>query len=130
MTTLSKILSGIIVVLVIALGFFFFTAKAPTKLGAVYGNPSNVNTFVTASTTSVVANYPVVLHTVTLGSIAGDVVTIYNTASTTLATTSNIMAVVTEGTTTQSLTFDGAYNAGITYSQTATSSIEFNYQQN
>ena len=47
MTTLSKILSGIIAVLVLAFGFFFFTAKAPIKLGAVYGNPANVKTSAT-----------------------------------------------------------------------------------
>lgn len=129
MTKREKILTAIAVVLIlVAIGFTL--KQTPAKLGQVYGQPSNVNSYVTASTTATVANYPVILHTVTLGSIAGTVVTIYNTASSTLATTSNIMAVLTEGTTTQTLLFDGAFNSGLTIKQSATSSLTVTYQQN
>jgi hypothetical protein len=133
MTTTSKILSGIIVVLVLACGFFFFTAKAPTKLGSVYGvSAFNDYTDATLATTTL-ANYPGILHTILVTTpVANSVITVYDSASSTTAST--VVAKITVPATAANpfeLTFDNIFTKGLTIQQaTATSTLTAEYQQN
>lgn len=133
MTTTSKILSGIIVVLVLACGFFFFTAKAPTKLGAIYGTPA-FNDYVDATqATTTLAAYPGILHTILVTTpVANSVITVYDSASSTTAST--VVAKITIPASAPApfeLTFDNIFTKGLTVVQSgATSTLTAEYQQN
>ena len=134
MTTTSKILSGIIVVLVLACGFFFFTAKAPVKLGGVYGvSAFNDYTDATLATTTL-ATYPGILHTIVVGTpVASSVIKVYDAASTSTATTliATISIPSTPITAPFTLLFDNIQASGLTVAQSgATSTLTAEYQQN
>ena len=134
MTTSSKILSGIIVVLVVAFGFFFFTAKAPTKLGSVYGTPAFNDYTDAVSATTTLATYPGILHAIVVGTpVASSVIKVYDAASTSTATTliATISIPSTPITAPFTLLFDNIQASGLTVAQSgATSTFTAEYQQN
>ena len=133
MTTTSKILSGIIVVLVLACGFFFFTAKAPTKLGSVYSSPAFNDLTDATLVTTTLATYPGILHTILVTTpVANSVITVYDSASSTTAST--VVAKITIPASAPApfeLTFDNIFTKGLTIQQaTATSTLTAEFQQN
>lgn len=135
MTTLNKIFFGIVglAVIVVGLGFLIFRpAKAPT-LGSVYSSPAfNDYTDATMATTTL-ANYPGILHTILVTTpVANSVITVYDAASTSTATT--VIAKITVPSTAANpfeLTFDNIQTKGLTVVQSgATSTLTAEYQQN
>lgn len=134
MTTTSKILSGIIVVLVLAFGFFFFTAQAPTKLGAVYGNPAYVTTSTATQATTTLYAFAGILHTISITKpVSNSVITIYDSATTTTPTIAPLVITIPSSSAQSpfTLTIDGIFNNGLTIQQaTATSTVNVTYQQN
>jgi hypothetical protein len=134
MTTTSKILSGIIVVLVLACGFFFFTHQ-PVKLGQVYG-VSAFNDYVdSTSATTTLATYPGILHTILVNTpIANSVIKIIDANSTTTAASGTVIATITVPSTAANpfeLTFDNIMTKGLTVVQSgATSTLTAEFQQN
>jgi hypothetical protein len=131
MTTTSKILSGIIVVLVLACGFFFFTAKAPTKLGSVYGTPAFDDYADATLATTTLATFGGILHTIVITNpVSNSVINVYDAASTSTAVTP-IATITIPSSSTQTpftLTFDNINVNGLTISQaTATSTLTAEY---
>lgn len=132
MTKLQKIISGIIGVLFLFAIIFATYAVRPTTepslgSGSLYV-PAYTNTVDAVVATTTLANYPGVLHSITVGTpISGDVVTVYDSATT---TASVVMAKITENSSTVTLAFDGSFSNGLTIQQTASSTLTANYQQN
>ena len=134
MSTPSKILSGSIVILVVAFGFFFFTPKAPTKLGGVYGTPAFNDYTDAAQGTTTLAAFPGVLHTLTVTTpVASSVIKVCDsaTSSSCAVVVATITIPSTPITAPFTLTFDNIFNNGLTIQQsTATSTLTAEYQIN
>lgn len=132
MTKSQKIVASILGIFFVALIIFVVYAVRPTTQpslgsGSLYV-PAYVTTFDATTTTSTIANFSGVLHSITIGTPAsGDVVTVYDSATTTSPTV--VMAKITESSTTVSLQFDGVFVNGLTIQQSVTSSLSVNYQQ-
>ncbi len=126
-----KVLIGIFIAVVL---FGFTKASAPTqKLGSVYGTPSFNDYTDAALATTTLANYPGILHTITVASPAtSSVITVYDAAST--STASTVVATITIPSTAVApftLTFDNIQTKGLTVVQSgATSTITAEYKQN
>jgi hypothetical protein len=124
-----KVVLGIFIAVLV----FGYTHQ-PAKLGAgVYGTPAfNDYTDATLATTTL-ANYPGILHTILVTTpVANSVITVYDSASSTTAST--VVAKITVPATATNpfeLTFDNIFTKGLTIQQaTATSTLTAEYQQN
>ena len=135
MTTLSKIFFGIVgLAVIVGVGIFGYNSFHTTaKLGQVYGvSAFNDYTDATMATTTL-ANYPGILHVIDVTTpVANSVITVYDAASTSTATT--VIAKITVPSTAANpfeLTFDNIQTKGLTVVQSgATSTLTAEYQQN
>jgi len=136
MTTLNKIFAGIVgLAILLGVGIYAYNSfhVVPQNLGGVYGTPAfNDYTDATLATTTL-ANYAGILHVIDVTTpIANSVITVYDAASTSTATT--VVAKITVPSTATNpfeLTFDNIFKSGLTVVQTgASSTITAEYQQN
>ena len=123
----------------VALGIFiaflvFGYVKPVQKLGSVYGSPAFNDYTDAASATTTLATYPGILHVINVTTpVASSVITVYDSASSTTASTTvaKISIPSTPITAPFTLTFDNIMVNGLTVVQSgATSSITAEYQQN
>jgi hypothetical protein len=124
-----KVVLGIFIAVLV----FGYTHQ-PAKLGSVYGSPAfNDYTDATLATTTL-ANYPGILHTLTVTTpVASSVIKVYDAASTSTATTliATISIPSTPITAPFTLLFDNIQASGLTVAQSgATSTFTAEYQQN
>lgn len=136
MTTLNKIFAGIVgLAILLGVGIYAYNSlkPVPQKLGNIYGvSAFNDYTDATLATTTL-ANYAGILHVIDVTTpIANSVITVYDAASTSTATT--VVAKITVPSTATNpfeLTFDNIQTTGLTVAQSgATSSLTAEYQQN
>lgn len=134
MTKLEKTLLGLFALVLFGIAIYSVRPTTQPSLGSgsLYV-PAYVNLNFATTTTTTVANFPGVFHSLTIATpISGNVITIYDSATTTSPTV--IMAKITEPSSTTivpvTLQFDGSFVNGLTIQQTASSSLTVNYQQN
>jgi hypothetical protein len=134
MSKTEIIFQSVKVAIGIFLAFMVFGYVHPAqKLGSVYGNPSfDDYTSATLATTTLAA-FPGILHTIVVATpIANSVITVYDSASSTTASTT--VAKITIPSTAPapfSLSFDNSMYSGLTVAQSgATSTLTAEYQQN
>ena len=124
----------------VAIGVFlaflaFGYTHQPVKLGEIYG-VSAFNDYVDAtSATTTLATYPGILHTINVTTpVANSVIAVYDAVSSSTATTTNRIALITLPATTTTpftLIFDNIFAKGLTVSQSgASSTLTAEYQQN
>ena len=136
MTTREKILIGFVFIFAIAvIGLSYASRPTHTSLGS--GSlyiPAYVTTSTSVSATTTLYAFPGVLHNISITKpVAGSVITIYDSATTTAPTIAPIVITIpTSPTSTPfTLNIDGIFNNGLTIQQsTATSTVNVTYQQN
>lgn len=132
MTKSEKISIAVVIVLLAGLlGFLSFKEAPSPSLGAgTYQIPSYVYSLDATQATTTYASFPGTLHTLVVGTaVQGDVITVYDSATTTALST--VIAKITVASTSQplSLSFDTVFVNGLTIQQSATSTLTAAWQQ-
>lgn len=134
MTKREKVFIGLFALIVFGVAIYSTRPITEPSFGsASLYVPTYVNALDAAVATTTIANFPGVLHSVTIDTpISGNVITVYDSAST--STASVVIAKITEPSSTTiapvTLQFDGSFINGLTITQTASSTLTVNYQQN
>lgn len=123
--------------LILAAGLFAFLVRVESpssSLGAAsLNNPAYVVTSTSVTATTTIFTFAGVLHTISVTKpVAGSVITIYDSATTSTATIAPVVITLPASTSTVpfTLTIDGIFNNGVTITNSGTSTVTLTYQQN
>jgi len=138
MTKLEIAFQSVKVAIGIFVAFLVFGYVHPaTKLGAgVYGTPAFNDYLDSTSATTTLANYPGILHTISVTvPAANSIISVYDSATTTIVTSTVLVASIkipaTVSSTPFTLTFDNIFTQGLTVLQSgASSTLTAEFQQN
>ena len=126
----EKISIAVVIVLLAGLLGFLSVKVAPSpSLGAgTYQIPSYAYSLDATSATTTLAAFPGTLHTIVFGTpVSGDVVTVYDSNTSTAPTA--VIAKITTTSSTVFLLFDTSFTSGLTIQQSVTSTLTASYQQ-
>lgn len=133
MTKLNKIFLALFAIVIIGIAFYAIRPPSSPSFGATsLNNPAYVVTSSAQSATTTIYSFAGVLHTLTITKpVAGDVITVYDSATTTAPSIAPIIITIPSSPTSTPVTFlfDGIFNNGLTIQQSATSTLSVTYQQ-